>query len=247
MIRFSDFPKTRPELPDEFEKIYKNQYKQNREGKTLFSSLSLKAESWQHIRAVKDILQDNNNKSTLEIGAGTLNHLPYEPANIEYDIIEPHKELYEASELLKHIRNVFSDISELPPHSKYHRIISFNVFEHICNLPEVVAKCGLLLEPDGHMKIGIPSEGTPVWSLSWRLTRGIEFRIKYGLDYNVLMKYEHVNTALEIGEVLMHFFSNTQVEVLGLCKSLSLYQLYTCATPNLNRCSEYLDHIKSIY
>lgn len=245
MNKFLNFPKTRPTLPYEYEKIYKAQYKENREGHTFFSFLSLKAESWQHIQVAKDIMQDQSKNPTLEIGAGTLNHLQYEPDNMEYDIIEPHKELYENSRFSNRVRNIYSDIREIPLSSKYHRIISCNAFEHICNLPEVVAYCGLLLKKNGTMRIGIPSEGTLLWTLTWKLTRAIEFKMKYGLSYGFLIKYEHVNTAREIEEILKFFFKKIKIEVLGLNKSLSLYHFITCSSPNEERCIQYTEMYKS--
>jgi hypothetical protein len=240
MNRFPNFPKTRPKLPDEYQRIYKSQYKENREGRTLFSYLSLKAESWQHIQVAKDVLQGHS-KKTLEIGAGTLNHLKYEPDNSEYDIVEPQKELYDNSQFLTRVRHIYVDTGEIPATEKYDRIISCNTFEHICNLPQVIARCGLLLKKDGMMRIGIPSEGTLLWKLTWMLTRGIEVKIRYGLNYNVLMKYEHVNTAREIEDVLKYFFEKMQTKVMGLNKTLSLYQYYLCSSPIEERCIEYME------
>jgi len=245
MDRFPDFPKIRQTLPDEYEKIYKFNYKENREGNTLFSLLSLKAESWQHVQVAKDVLQNNKGKATLEIGAGTLNHLKFEPDNMEYDIIEPQKELYENSELLYRVRNIYNDIYEIPNTNKYYRIISCNTFEHICNLPEVVAYCGLLLKENGVMRVGIPSEGTLLWTLSWKLTRAIEFKIKYGLSYGFLMKYEHVNTAKEIEDILNYFFNKVDIKVMGLNKSLSLYHFCTCSLPSEERCVRYINMHKA--
>lgn len=245
MNKFLNFPKTRPTLSHEYEKIYKTYYKENREGRTFFSFLSLKAESWQHIQVAKDIMQDQSKTPTLEIGAGTLNHLQYEPDNMEYDIIEPHKELYENSRFLSRVRNIYSDIREIPLSNKYHRIISCNAFEHICNLPEVIAYCGLLLKKNGVMRIGIPNEGTLLWTLTWKLTRSIEFRLKYGLSYGLLMKYEHINTAKEIEEVLKYFFNKIKIKVIGLNKPLSLYHFLTCSSPNEERCIQYIEMYKA--
>jgi hypothetical protein len=238
---FSQFPKTRPKLSPAYLKIYKSHYKENREGRTLFSSLSLSAESWEHIQIAKDISKKSNKKSTLEIGAGTLNHLPYEPDIEEYDIIEPQKELYEDSKFLNRISNIYTDICEIPMINKYDRIISCNTFEHICNLPEVVAICGLLLKNNGMLRVGIPSEGTFLWALSWQLTTGLEFRLKYGLSYGLLMKHKHVNTAREVEDVLCYFFNEINYKVCGISKSISLYQFYVCSSPSEKRCVEYLE------
>jgi len=180
-----------------------------------------------HRKVASDVahLQESD-KVTLELGAGTFNQLPYEPAIRNYDIIEPSTYFFENSPLLSRIRNIYSDISEIPGGIRYDRITSTATLEHICNLPEVVAKSGLLLADDGVFRASIPSEGSWLLTLGWRLTTGIEFRLKYGVDYGLLNKHEHVNTAKEIAEILEYFFESIQYEVFGLSKSISFYQFY---------------------
>jgi hypothetical protein len=114
------------------------------------------------------------------------------------------------------------------------------VLEHVANLPELVARAGLLLAEGGSFRAGIPSEGTILWRLGWQLTTALDFRARHNLDYKVLMRYEHVNTAAEIEEVLRYFFGMTQCSVFGLMRSLSFYQFFACAKPKLTRCREYL-------
>jgi hypothetical protein len=66
----------------------------------------------------------------------------------------------------------------------------------------------------------------------------LEFKLKYGLDYGLLMKHEHVNTAREIEEVLEYFFEQVECKVFGLAKSISLYRYYECRDPRVKRCYE---------
>ena len=166
--------------------------------------------------------------STLEIGAGTLNHLRYESHHAAYDIVEPAHYQFAHSPYLGRVRNIYDDISEVPPATRYDRIISIATFEHICNLPEVVASCGHLLKPDGQLRAAIPAEGGPLWKLGWKLTTGWEFKRRYGLDYEVMMRAEHVNTWPEVASVLNYFFQRVEVSYLGLSRSLSFYQVYIC-------------------
>ena len=180
---------------------------------------------------------------TLEIGAGTLNQLSYEPDTGSYDIVEPFTELYEQSPLAHRIRNIFSDISQLPGPQHYDRITSVAAFEHICNLPEVIATCGLRLKPKGQLRIAIPSEGTWLWTLGWKLTTGLEFRLRHGLDYGVLMHHEHVSTAKEIDNLLHYFFNVVHTKTFGLCKSTSFYQSYTCSDTNFQRCNDFHERL----
>ncbi len=73
--------------------------------------------------------------ATLEIGAGTLNHLRYEPNQAAYDIVEPAHYQFANSPFLSQVRNIYDDVKEVPPETRYDRIISIATFEHICNLP----------------------------------------------------------------------------------------------------------------
>ena len=77
--------------------------------------------------------------------------------------------------------------------------------------------------------------------MGYTFTTGLEFKRKYGLDYEVLMRHEHVNTAREIEEVLRYFFANVKGSAFGLARSLSFYQFYDCSDPKKDRCSEYLE------
>jgi hypothetical protein len=239
----NSFPKIRPELPPEYRAIYTQQYQENRGGETTASSLSQKMEAWLHRQVAKDVVGLPEAPSTLEIGAGNLNQLRHEPKCDAYDIIEPFAELYEASPLLSRIRKVYADISDVPTNSRYDRITSIAAFEHICNLPEVVARAGLLLNQGGTLRVSIPSEGTFLWTLGWKMTTGLEFKLKHGLDYGVLMRNEHVNTASEIEAVLRHFFTQVKGRSFGLSKRVSLYQFFECKLPDRTRCTAMLSDL----
>jgi len=231
----SSFPKVRPELPEPYRKIYTEHHRRNREGLSPASSLSQKMEAWMHRRVARDFETRKASSRTLEIGAGNLNHVQYEPENEIYDVVEELTELPEKSPHRHSIRHAYRRVAEIQ-NEKYDRIISVAVLEHFCDLPTAVAKCGLLLANGGQMRIGIPSEGTILWKLGWWLTTGIEFRARHGLNYGVLMRHEHVNTAEEIDGVLRFFFKTVRREVLGLMPTLSIYQYFECSDPDSERC-----------
>jgi hypothetical protein len=235
---FIQFPKQREPLPPEYAAIYLQHYRNSREGNSRVLGLAKYAESWMHRKVAEDV-SHTEPKATLEIGAGNLNQLPYEPHTSPYDIVEPFRELFETSPHLARIRNVYNDISEIPPDNRYDRITSIAVLEHVCNLPELVAQSALLLAEGGTFRAGIPSEGTILWRLGWQTTTAPAFRARHNLDYKVLMKYEHVNLAREIEEVLRYFFGETRPSVFGISRSLSFYQFFACAKPRLDRCHSY--------
>ncbi len=221
------FPKVRTELPEEYKKIWDEHYLDSRKGRTKATRASSKMESWLHRRVAESA---NEEMRTLEIGAGTLNQLEYEKSNI-YDIVEPQHMLYKDSEYFAMIRKQYDDINEIPSGSKYDRIISVATFEHICNLPEVVEKCASMLEENGVLAVSIPNEGRFLWHFAYTMTTGREFKKKFGLDYEIWMRYEHVNTSDEIDVILRHYFKNVRMKLLGIGKTLSLYRYYECRGP----------------
>lgn len=220
----SQFPKQRNELPEAYKKIYNTHYEENRKGKTRVSSLSSKLENWLHKKVANTTAK---NAVTLEIGAGTLNQLKYEKSKI-YDIVEPFELLYKNSPDLHKIRHIYSDISEITREMQYDRIIAIASFEHILNLPDVVEKAYDLLKTGGKLCVSIPNEGRFLWRLAYTLTTGLEFRRRFGLDYGVLMRYEHCNTADEIESILISYFCNTKYSLFGIGKTFSLYRYYEC-------------------
>ena len=88
-----------------------------------------------------------------------------------------------------------------------------------------------LLKHDGVFACGIPSEGGFLWGLAWRLTTGLEFKIRTGQDYGKLMRYEHLNTAYEIELMLKNFFKEVKVERFGVGRHFSLYSYIECRIP----------------
>jgi len=240
LMPFSSFPKTRPTLPAEYQKIYLQHIQENRHGHSPASRISTAMEGWMHRRIARETRARNRGLETLEIGAGTLNHLRYESHNAAYDIVEPAHFLFAGSPFLRFVRTIYDDIKDVQPNTRYDRIISIASFEHICNLPEVIAYCGLLLKPHGQLQAAIPSEGGPLWTLGWKLTTGWEFKRRYGLDYEVIMRAEHVNTWMEVSDALNYFFQRVEFSYLGLGRALSLYQVYICRNPDLRKCSDYL-------
>jgi hypothetical protein len=234
------FPKSRTPLPERYREIYASHYRINRDGVTYVTSLSKRMESWLHRAVGTDVQHADREVVTLEIGAGTLNQLSYEPQVGPYDIVEPFSALFVGSPLTSRVRQIYSDISHIRGNSLYDRITSIATFEHLCDLPALVARTGTLLKSRGCLRVAIPSEGTILWSMAWKLTTGLEYRIKYGLDYGVLMRYEHVNEAKEIEDVLNHFYGIVRRRVFGISRSLSFYQFFECFEPRKELCRDFL-------
>lgn len=231
------FPKTRPPLPPEIAAIYARQYAENRAGGSTAASAAQRLERWMHRRVAAGATARH---VTLELGAGNLNQLPFEPEGQVYDIVEPFTDLYAAAPALARVRNTYADIGEVPDAARYDRIISIAVMEHIEDLPLTLARAALRLSPGGVFKAAIPSEGGLLWRLGWSLTTGLEFRLRHGLDYGKLMAHEHVNTAIEIETLVGAMFEQVRVEALGLGRQLSLYRYIEARRPRPDVAADWL-------
>lgn len=235
----SRFPKKRLPLPPAYAAIYEEHYFINRKGKSATAKLSQGMEVWLHRQVAGDLDASKGPIATLELGAGTLNQLAYEPLCGPYDIVEPFAKLYEGSKQLERVRDVFADISEVRDRT-YDRITSVAVFEHITDLPSVVARAATMLKQGGSLRAAIPNEGTVLWWLGTCLT-GLAFRRRYGLSYARLMEFEHVNTADDIGEVLGYFFDDVKCRVRGLSATLAFYRFYEATSPRMQVARQFLE------
>lgn len=235
------FPKHRAPLPPAYAAIYTEHYLINRNGQSRATSLSSRLERWLHRTVAADVVASERPVTTLELGAGTLNQLAYEPARGPYDVVEPFTALFEGAPELARVRSVYADIRDVPQ-QRYDRITSIAAVEHLVDLPAVVAQAVLRLQPHGQLRVSYPNEGTVLWRLGTRVT-GLEFRRRYGLDYRVLMRFEHVNTAAEIDAVLRHFFARVDESVFGVSRRLALYRFSACTGPRVEAARAYLDSL----
>lgn len=219
------FPKRRQPLPDAYSRIYVDWMRKNRMGLTQTTYFSTRLERWMQRQVALDANRSEHPEKlvTLELGAGTGNHLSFEPLSAAYDVVEPMDELYQAAPHSR-IRHRFLDQNEIRGEGVYDRIVSIAVLEHIEDLPTLLSQSHKLLRRGGRFRAGIPSEGGWLWRQAWRNTTSKTFRRLYGLEYATLMAYEHVNTAMEIRHEVEKVFGNSQTRHFGLGYHLSLYQ-----------------------
>lgn len=227
-------------MSQDVQSLYEQQYVSNRNRDTLGAKLSWWAESWMHREVSRDVRASAAAMKVLEIGAGNLNHLAFEPRVLHYEVVEPFVALFESSKAKVKVTAHYLDISQLPASASFDRIVSIAAFEHLLNLPWTIARCGLALNKAGNVRIAVPTEGGLLWWLGWRLTTGLEFALRYKLDYGEIMRHEHVSTVMDIETLLRYFFKIVSVKRLGLGVHGSLYTFFSCHHPDLERCGQHI-------
>lgn len=229
----ASYPRVRRKLSPAHAALYIQEYRINRgESDRILYRATRALEAWMH-RRVASV----SGSPTLELGAGTLNHLRHEPSAAEYDVVEPFEELYRDSPLLGSVRRIYANLSDVPADRHYQRILSVAVLEHLEDLPGIVARSALLLDRGGIFLAGIPAEGGFAWGLAWRLSTGLSYRLRTGLPYQPIMEHEHLSSANEIIAVLRYFFSRIRIRWFPLpSRQLALYAVIEAREPHLDRC-----------
>lgn len=233
------YPRWRPPLPEAHRARYLRDYEENRNGATVATGIARRLEAWMH-RQVAAARKPG--EEILELGAGTLNHLPYESGFARYDFVEPFEALWHGSPILGRTTDHYRALADVPPAMRYDRIVSIAVLEHLTELPAMVARSALLLAPGGQFQAGIPTEGGLLWGLAWRYGTGTAYRLRTGLPYAPLMRHEHVNSASDILEVTRYFFEHVSTRRFPLpTVHLSLYTYVEATAPIPGRCRRYLE------
>lgn len=232
------FPKTRPELPPGHRAVYEREYMLNRSGRGPLYAAVANLEAWMH----RAIAARKPTGPILELGAGNLNHLPFEAGASKYDVCEPLADMLLAKPLPSPVRTVLKDYRELGGLAGgYSKILSIAVLEHLEHLPYVVAQSALLLARAGVFQAGVPTEGGALWGLSWRISTGLAYRMRTGLDYGILVRHEHINTVDEIEEVVRCFFADVKMRRFPLeAKHLSLYTCLEASNPRRDDCENFV-------
>jgi hypothetical protein len=228
----STYPRPRPPLTPAHEKVYAEQYRINREGGAAMESVAQRLERWMHRRVAS--LREG---PVLELGAGTLNHRRYEDSAIAYDVVEPFRELYAGRIKSAAVRASYDSVADVPAERRYARVISIAVLEHMENLPQDVATAALHLDERGVFQAGIPSEGGFLWGAAWRLSTGVSYYLRTGLNYATLMRHEHLNSAPEIVAILRHLFADVRLTRFPLpLHHASFYTYVEAREPDRARC-----------
>lgn len=234
------FPKIRPPLPEEYRKRYVSDYRENRQGRVGVARLVATLEAWMH-RTIASI----PGSRVLELGAGTLNHIPFEPLVDQYDVIEPFHALWVDSPHRAKVTHFYDDVINVPLTARYDKLISVAVVEHLTALPDIIVQCARRLSNGGSFSAGLPSEGGLAWYCAWRLGTGTVYRLRTGLSYEPIMRHEHVNTAKEIEATVRLFFGDIERRRFPLpFLHTSFYTVLTARNPDLCACDQW-EHARS--
>ena len=196
------WPKARPELSEEQRAIY-NEWEADFLGSAKPGKYG-RISRFDHAFAARSYHPEVR---TLEIGAGTGTHLPYEPTG-DYVALEGSEELAAHIVARPGLSVILGNCEERLPfedHS-FDRVLAIHILEHLYDLPAALRQVARVLKPDGVFSVVIPCEGGQGYALGRRLTTKRTFERRYQTSYDWLIGYDHCNTAREVmAELERHF------------------------------------------
>lgn len=139
---------------------------------------------------------------TLEIGAGLGEHLRYEDLEQQdYYAVDLREELVAAiRERYPGVTASVADCQERLPFSEgfFDRVLAVHVLEHLPDLPRALDEIRRVLAVEGRLFAVIPCERGLVYSIARRVSAQRLFEKEFGMDYEWLIRTEHVNVPWEI-------------------------------------------------
>lgn len=204
------WPKCLPILSIEQEKISNDYVKYWHE--VLPSKYNL-VDRFNHQYVVRAAARQFN--KTLEIGAGTGEHLQYEK------LTQRQKEQYVAVDIRENmvaefkrrypeIRVFIGDCQKYMPwdDDSFDRILAIHVLEHLPNLPAAVTELHRLCDKkNGFLSIVIPCEGSLSYTIARRISAQRIFEKRYKQPYRWFIEREHINRPEEIFQELTPYFN----------------------------------------
>ncbi len=238
----ASYPRTRPVLPSAQRAIYEREYEINRASDGWLYRGVHQLELWMHHKIAAERVVG----SVLELGGGSLGHLPLEATAARYDVVEPVIPVVTSAANFSSVNRYFDSYDSfiacaIADELSYQKVLSVAVLEHLENLPAVVAAAALSLEEGGSFHAGIPMEGGLLWESMWRASTGVAYRLRNGISYAPLMAHEHINSAADITEVIDYFFDDVDCNRFPLRgKHVSIYAHLRAIGPHKDRSADYL-------
>jgi len=151
---------------------------------------------------------------TLEIGAGSGEHLAYEALNPEqtknYVAVDIRQNMVSALKArFPDIRAVVGDCQKRLNFADgyFDRILAIHVLEHLPNLPLAVRELHRLCDKNrGILSVVIPCEGSIAYTLARKISAQRIFEKRYKQSYSWFIEREHVSVPEEIFSELDKYF-----------------------------------------
>lgn len=163
-----------------------------------------------HALLERDFGPETNFPHVLEVGAGTLAHLPFIRHGfdryIASDFDQKVLDIAGKADLPTRVELLKLDGTELPfEANSFDRLIATHVLEHLPNPHLVIQEWVRLLKPGGVLSLILPCDP----GMAWRFGRYFGPRKqgkKAGLPYDYYMAREHINSIFNLRHILRYHF-----------------------------------------
>lgn len=157
--------------------------------------------------------RDQENRIVVEIGCGHGHHLLYSGHPYKKYVGMDNK--LNRTQVLKERENapsaVTADVFKIPlQDNSVDCFLSIYIFEHLRELKQNLMEIKRVMKKNGRLLIALPAEGGFLYGLGRSLTSKPYMEKKYGIDYDAIVHYEHVNTYPEVFATVSEVFKITK-------------------------------------
>ena len=149
------------------------------------------------------------NGQILDVGSGMGYHLKFEKISKKrtYICLDPEKTLLDKI-TQEGVVKIQARCEKIPLRSKsVDIIIASHILEHVTNLKKCIRELRRVLKDKGLLLVVLPCDPGVAWKLIRRITPSRMRLRKKGLDYDIVMKYEHPNLFKKCVEELTKEFT----------------------------------------
>jgi len=149
------------------------------------------------------------NGKILDVGSGIGYHLKFEKIDERrtYICFDPDKSMLDKI-TQRGIIKIQAKCEEIPIKSKtINLIIASHILEHVRDLPKCIKELKRVLKDDGILLVVLPCHPGVAWNLITKISPSRKRLGKIGIDYDIVMKNEHVNSFKRCVEELTKEFT----------------------------------------
>ncbi len=152
-------------------------------------------------------------QTVVEIGCGHGHHLLYSGHAYQHYIGIDNK--FNRTQIVKQHNDHPSAITAVVFHlplrdNSVDCFLSIYIFEHLRELRQNLLEIKRVLKENGKLLIGLPAEGGWLYGLGRSLTSKPHMEKKFGIDYDAIVHYEHVNTYPDVAAIVSEEFRITR-------------------------------------
>lgn len=185
-------------------------------------------------------IQNVDARNIIDFGAGFGYHIQFEKPDFKktYYCIDKRQTMLDGIQGYPGIIKILSDGTRIDlPDSSIDSIVASHILEHVEHLDSVLEEFSRILKIDGQILVTLPCDPGAAWNFVTRFSPSRRRLKLLGLDYDVVMKNEHLNGFNNLVDILKKRFELKSERFIpfSLLKNYNANLIYCAKYKNLKK------------